>query len=69
VGRPAVVPLHEALHRPLGLAEQTDPRRYLHIPKNFSDDDAEIRIDLPGHLDSPATSSRTASRRNSPWKA
>ncbi|WP_159027646.1 MULTISPECIES: hypothetical protein [unclassified Streptomyces] len=46
-----VVPLHEALHRPLGVAEQTDPRRYLHIPKNFSDDDAEIRIDLPGHLD------------------
>ncbi|CUW33273.1 hypothetical protein [Streptomyces reticuli] len=46
-----VVPLHEAIHRPLGLAEQTDPRRYLHIPKNFSDDDAEIRIDLPGHLD------------------
>ncbi|WDV56637.1 hypothetical protein PV963_43170 [Streptomyces coeruleorubidus] len=29
-----VGPLHEALHRPLGLAEQTDPRRYLHIPKN-----------------------------------
>lgn len=46
-----VGPLHEALHRPLGLAEQTDPRRYLHIPKNFSDDDAEIRIDLPKHLD------------------
>ncbi|MGW3209043.1 hypothetical protein [Streptomyces sp. NPDC001135] len=46
-----VVPLHEPIHRPLGLAEQTDPRRYPHIPKNFSDDDAEIRIDLPGHLD------------------
>ncbi|MFJ4536599.1 hypothetical protein ACIP39_11590 [Streptomyces tibetensis] len=46
-----VIPLHEAIHRPLGLAEQTDPRRYLHIPKNFSDDDAEIRIDLPKHLD------------------
>lgn len=46
-----VVPLHEAIHRPLGLAEQTDPRRYLHIPKNFSDDDADIRIDLPKHLD------------------
>ncbi|MFD7704717.1 pRL2-11 [Streptomyces caelestis] len=45
-----VVPLHDAIHRPLGLAEQTDPRRYLHIPKNFSDDDAEIRIDLPRHL-------------------
>ncbi|MEU9189441.1 DUF87 domain-containing protein [Streptomyces sp. NPDC048484] len=45
-----VGPLHDALHRPLGLAEQTDPRRYLHIPKNFSDDDAEIRIDLPRHL-------------------
>jgi len=45
-----VVPLHEALHRPLGMAEQTDPRRYLHVPKNFSDDDAQIRVDLPTHL-------------------
>lgn len=45
-----VQPLHDAIHRPLGLAEQTDPRRYLHVPKNFSDDDAEIRIDLPRHL-------------------
>ncbi|GHB29830.1 helicase HerA domain-containing protein [Streptomyces chryseus] len=45
-----VGPLHDALHRPLGLAEQTEPRRYLHIPKNFSDDDAEIRIDLPRQL-------------------
>lgn len=45
-----VGPLHEALHQPLGLAEQTDPRRYLHIPKNFSDDDAQIRIDLPARL-------------------
>ncbi|MFH9426271.1 pRL2-11 [Streptomyces sp. NPDC017529] len=45
-----IVPLHQALHRPLGMAEQTDPRRYLHVPKNFSDDDAEIRIDLPTSL-------------------
>ncbi|MEU2415079.1 pRL2-11 [Streptomyces sp. NPDC013099] len=45
-----VGPLHEALHQPLGLAEQTDPRRYLHIPKNFSDDDAQIRVDLPTRL-------------------
>ncbi|WP_424893238.1 pRL2-11 [Streptomyces sp. XH2] len=45
-----VHPLHEAIHRPLGYAEQTDPRRYLRIPKNFSDDDAEIRIDLPTGL-------------------
>ncbi|MGJ5899311.1 helicase HerA domain-containing protein [Streptomyces niveiscabiei] len=45
-----VVPLHEALHRPLGYAEQTDPRRYLHVPTNFSDDDAEIRVGLPTHL-------------------
>ncbi|MBM7054099.1 pRL2-11 [Streptomyces durocortorensis] len=45
-----VGPLHEALHQPLGLAEQTDPRRYLHIPKSFSDDDAQIRIDLPTRL-------------------
>ncbi|MER6237691.1 hypothetical protein ABT185_16755 [Streptomyces clavifer] len=45
-----VRPLHEALHQPLGLAEQTDPRRYLHVPKNFTDDDAQIRIDLPTRL-------------------
>ncbi|MFK8851673.1 pRL2-11 [Streptomyces sp. Ac-502] len=45
-----IVPLHEALHRPLGIAEQSDPRRYLHIPKNFSDDDAQIRIALPTSL-------------------
>lgn len=45
-----VGPLHNALHQPLGLAEQTDPRRYLHIPKNFTDDDAQIRIDLPTRL-------------------
>ncbi|WP_331751554.1 pRL2-11 (plasmid) [Streptomyces globisporus] len=45
-----VGPLHDALHQPLGLAGQTDPRRYLHIPKNFSDDDAQIRIDLPTRL-------------------
>ncbi|MEU9617021.1 pRL2-11 [Streptomyces sp. NPDC048209] len=45
-----VGPLHEALHQPLGLAEQTDPRRYLHVPKNFSDDDAQIRVDLPTRL-------------------
>lgn len=44
-----VGPLHEALHRPLGPAERTDARRYLHVPKNFSDD-AEIRIDLPRQL-------------------
>ncbi|MDX2557565.1 helicase HerA domain-containing protein [Streptomyces stelliscabiei] len=45
-----VVPLHEALTIPLGIAEQTAPRRYLHIPKNFTDDDAQIRVDLPTHL-------------------
>ncbi|MFI5945525.1 pRL2-11 [Streptomyces uncialis] len=45
-----VEPLHQALVQPLGIAEQTDPRRYLHIPKNFADDDAEIRVDLPLHL-------------------
>ncbi|MFI2215114.1 ComF family protein [Streptomyces sp. NPDC020141] len=43
-------PLHQALVQSLGIAEQTDPRRYLHIPRNFSDDDAEIRVDLPVHL-------------------
>jgi len=45
-----VGPLHQALAQPLGIAEQTDPRRYLHVPKNFSDDDAQIRVDLPVHL-------------------
>ncbi|MEU0942319.1 pRL2-11 [Streptomyces canus] len=45
-----IVPLHEALALPLRLPEQTDPRRYLHIPRNFSDDDAEIRVDVPGRL-------------------
>lgn len=45
-----VTPLHQALAVPLGIAEQTDPRRYLHVPKNFSDDDAQIRVDLPVHL-------------------
>lgn len=45
-----VNPLHEALAVPLGMSELTDPRRYLHIPRKFSDDDAEIRIDTPGHL-------------------
>ncbi|MFJ1550124.1 helicase HerA domain-containing protein [Streptomyces sp. NPDC088246] len=45
-----VGPLHDALHQPLGYAEQTEPRRYLHIPKNFSDDDAEMRIDLSRRL-------------------
>jgi Helicase HerA, central domain len=45
-----VDPLHQALAQPLGIAEQTDPRRYLHVPKNFSDDTAVIRIDLPVSL-------------------
>uniref|UniRef100_UPI002F9089D3 pRL2-11 n=1 Tax=Streptomyces sp. NBC_01562 TaxID=2975879 RepID=UPI002F9089D3 len=45
-----VGPLHQALAQPLGIAEQTDPRRYLHVPKNFSDDDAQIRVDLPVSL-------------------
>jgi hypothetical protein len=46
-----VIPLHEALALPLRLPEQTDPRRYLHIPRNFSEDDAVIRVDVPGRLD------------------
>ncbi len=45
-----VTPLHEALAVPLGISELTDPRRYLHVPRNFSDDDAEIRIDVPTHM-------------------
>ncbi|MGW1594949.1 helicase HerA domain-containing protein [Streptomyces sp. NPDC002343] len=45
-----VTPLHEALAAPLGISELTDPRRYLHVPGNFSDDDAEIRIDVPTHM-------------------
>ncbi|MFF7903785.1 helicase HerA domain-containing protein [Streptomyces sp. NPDC007920] len=43
-------PLHEALAVPLGMSELTDPRRYLHVPRNFFDDDAEIRIDVPTHM-------------------
>lgn len=46
-----VLPLHEALALPLRLPEQTDPCRYLHIPRNFSEDDAVIRVDVPGRLD------------------
>ncbi|MGZ0200608.1 pRL2-11 [Streptomyces sp. RM1] len=46
-----MLPLHEALALPLRLPEQTDPRRYLHIPRNFSEDDAMIRVDVPGRLD------------------
>ncbi|MFF8747142.1 pRL2-11 [Streptomyces californicus] len=46
-----VLPLHEALALPLRLPEQTDPRRYLHIPQGFSEDDAVIRVDVPGRLD------------------
>ncbi|GAA3087136.1 hypothetical protein GCM10020000_87380 [Streptomyces olivoverticillatus] len=45
-----VEPLHLALMDPLGIAPGTRPRDYLHIPKNFSDDEAEIRIDLPVNL-------------------
>ncbi|MER7050058.1 hypothetical protein [Streptomyces jumonjinensis] len=45
-----VEPLHQALAGPLGIADQTDTGRYLHIPKNFSDEDARIRVDLPTHL-------------------
>ncbi|MFH9742679.1 helicase HerA domain-containing protein [Streptomyces roseolus] len=45
-----VIPLHEALAVPLGISELTDPRRYLHVPRNFSEDDAEIRIDVPTHM-------------------
>ncbi|MFE1521792.1 hypothetical protein ACFW9I_34125 [[Kitasatospora] papulosa] len=45
-----VLPLHDALALPLQLPEQTDPRRYLHIPRNFSDDDAQIRVDVPQRL-------------------
>lgn len=46
-----VRPLHEALAKPLGISELTDPRRYLHSPRTFSDDDAQIRIDVPHRLD------------------
>ncbi|MDJ0346964.1 pRL2-11 [Streptomyces sp. H10-C2] len=45
-----VMPLHLALAEPLGLPLATRPRTYLHVPANFSDDDAEIRIDLPVNL-------------------
>ncbi|MFC7796205.1 hypothetical protein [Streptomyces cinereoruber] len=45
-----VRPLHEALAVPLGISELTDSRRYLHVPRDFADDDAEIRIDIPAHM-------------------
>ncbi|MFF5131089.1 pRL2-11 [Streptomyces syringium] len=45
-----VEPLHQALAVPLGIADQQTPRSYLHIPRNFSDDEAQIRVDLPVHL-------------------
>ncbi|MEU0403752.1 hypothetical protein ABZ318_26680 [Streptomyces sp. NPDC006197] len=44
-----MIPLHEALAVPLGISELTDPRRYLHMLRNFADD-AEIRIDVPAHM-------------------
>ncbi|MFI2739480.1 helicase HerA domain-containing protein [Streptomyces sp. NPDC018711] len=43
-------PLHQALAGPLGASEYVDPRSYLHVPVDFADDDAEIRVDLPSHL-------------------
>ncbi|MFI9311077.1 pRL2-11 [Streptomyces triculaminicus] len=45
-----IEPLHLALLDPLGIPAATRPRSYLHVPGNFSDDDAEIRIDLPVSL-------------------
>lgn len=62
-------PLHEALHRPLGMAEQAEPRRYLHIPKNFPTTTRRYGSTCRGTWTSPATSSRTATRRSSPWRA
>ncbi|MEU9291512.1 hypothetical protein AB0D57_44600 [Streptomyces sp. NPDC048275] len=62
-----VVPLHEALTRPL--VEQTAPRHYLHVPKNFSDDDAEIRVGLPVHLRFSRDEVADLITQNSPWRA
>ncbi|GGX46229.1 pRL2-11 [Streptomyces noursei] len=45
-----IEPLHLSLVDPLGIPAATKPRSYLHIPANFSDDDAELRIDLPVNL-------------------
>ncbi|MGW3377846.1 pRL2-11 [Streptomyces hydrogenans] len=45
-----IEPLHQALADPLGISERTDPASYLHVPLDFGDDDAEIRVDLPLHL-------------------
>ncbi|MFI9587041.1 hypothetical protein ACIHCQ_35675 [Streptomyces sp. NPDC052236] len=64
-----VEPLRQALAKPLGIAEQTDPRRYLHIPKNFSDDDAQIRVDLPVSPQFSRDLSPTSSPRSSRWRA
>ncbi|MFJ1742483.1 pRL2-11 [Streptomyces microflavus] len=45
-----IEPLHQALLDPLNIPAGTRPRSYLHIPANFNDDDAEMRIDLPVDL-------------------
>ncbi|MFI0264984.1 hypothetical protein ACH4OW_39010 [Streptomyces sp. NPDC017056] len=72
------IPLHEALALPLRLPEQTDPRRYPHIPRNFSEDDAVIRVDAragwtPPRAWSPTSSPPSSPRRASPspgtWRA
>ncbi|MEU7061697.1 hypothetical protein [Streptomyces sp. NPDC046197] len=46
------MPLHQALAVPLGIPEQTGPRRYLHglVNVNVNDADAAIGIDVAAHL-------------------
>ncbi|MGH3997870.1 MAG: hypothetical protein ACRDTJ_10460 [Pseudonocardiaceae bacterium] len=42
-----VLPLHEALAPQLGYGPEMKPRRWIHVPMNFRDEDAEIRLELP----------------------
>ncbi|MFF9322702.1 helicase HerA domain-containing protein [Streptomyces sp. NPDC014735] len=56
-------PPARALAKPLGMSELTGPRRYLHTPRNFSDDDAEIPIDAPDTCGSTRTWSPTSSSK------
>ncbi|MFD3469756.1 hypothetical protein ACFWWM_25975 [Streptomyces sp. NPDC058682] len=64
-----VIPLHEALAGPLGPAEQADPRRYLHIPKNIATTTRRSVSTCPRALRSPARPLPIWSCTSSPWRA
>ncbi|MGH3353338.1 MAG: hypothetical protein ACRDPS_21935 [Nocardioides sp.] len=42
-----VLPLHQALAPQLGYGPEMKPRHWIHVPMNFRDEDAEIRLELP----------------------